>query len=159
MDHRRGYRARIVDDGLWQAAKARQGEPSEKYTTVIEATRNTHANRMNAAHRPRYLLSGLLECGVCGGPYAMRGQGPYGCSNHIMTGSCANGRSIQRPVIEERVLAGLKDKLMAPEAAAEAMKAYVEETTRLNRERRASGATDRKELAEIEKRIASISVR
>ena len=30
------------------------------------------------------------------------------------------------------------------------------ETTRLNRERRASGATDRKELAEIEKRIASM---
>ena len=147
---------RIVDDGLWQAAKARQGELSEKYATAIEATRNAHANRMNAAHRPRYLLSGLLECGVCGGPYAMRGQGPYGCSNHIMTGSCANGRSIQRPVIEERVLAGLKDKLMAPEAAAEAMKAYVEETNRLNRERRASGATDRKELAEIEKRIASM---
>ena len=147
---------RIVDDGLWQAAKARQGELSEKYATVIEATRNAHANRMNAAHRPRYLLSGLLECGVCGGPYAMRGQGRYGCSSHIMTGSCPNGRSIRRPVIEERVLAGLKDKLMAPEAAAEAMKAYVEETNRLNRERRASGATDRKELAEIEKRIASM---
>ena len=100
---------RIVDDGLWRAAKARQGELSEKHATAIAATRNAHANRMNTAHRPRYLLSGLLECGVCGGPYAMRGQGRYGCSNHIMTGSCANGRSIRRPVIEERVPAGLKE--------------------------------------------------
>ena len=86
----------------------------------------------------------------------MRGQGRYGCSNHVMTGSCANGRSIRRPVIEERVLAGLKDKLMAPEAAAEAMTAYVEETNRLNRERRASGATDRAALGEIEKKIKAM---
>ncbi len=60
------------------------------------------------------------------------------------------------PRIEERVLAGLTDKLRAPEAAAEAMRAYVEETNRLNRERRASGATDRKELAEIEKKIRAM---
>ncbi len=147
---------RIVDDELWQAAKARQGELAEKYATAIAATRNAHANRMNAAHRPRYLLSGLLECGVCGGPYAMRGQGRYSCSNHVMTGSCANSRSIRRVEIEERVMAGLKDKLMEPEAAAEAMKAYAEETNRLNRERRASGETDRKELADIGKKIKAM---
>ena len=45
---------------------------------------------------------------------------------------------------------------MEPEAAAEAMKAYAKETNRLNRERRASGASDRRELADIEKRIASM---
>ena len=147
---------RIVDDELWQAAKARQGEIAEIYATTIAATRQAHANRLNSTHRPRHLLSGLLECGVCGGPYAMRGQDRYGCSRHVMTGSCSNGRGIGRAVIEERVLAGLKDKLMAPEAAAEAMKAYVEETNRLNRERRASGAADRKELADIEKKIRAM---
>ena len=147
---------RILDDELWQAAKARQGEIAEIYATTIAATQQAHANRLNNTHRPRHLLSGLLECGVCGGPYAMRGQDRYGCSRHVMTGSCSNGRSIGRAVIEERVLAGLKDKLMAPEAAAEAMKAYVEETNRLNRERRASGAADRKELADIEKKIRAM---
>ena len=86
---------RIVDDALWQAAKVRQGELSEKYATVIAATREAHANRLNRTHRLRHLLSGLLECGVCGGPYAMRGQDRYGCSNHAMTGACANGRSIR----------------------------------------------------------------
>ena len=53
-------------------------------------------------------------------------------------------------------MAGLREKLMAPEAAAEAMKAYAEETNRLNRERRASGATDRRELAGIEKKIRAM---
>ena len=71
---------RIVDDALWRAAKARPGELSEKYATVIAATREAHANRLNRTHRPRHLLSGLLECGVCGGPYDMRGQDRYGCS-------------------------------------------------------------------------------
>ena len=55
--------------------------------------------------------------------YAMRGQDRYGCSNHVMTGSCANGRGIARTVLEERVLAGLRDRLMAPEEAAEAIRA------------------------------------
>jgi len=147
---------RILDDELWQAAKARQGEISEKYATSIAATRAAHANRLNSTHRPRYLLSGLLECGVCGGAYSKRGQDRYGCSSHVMTGACPNSRTVRRAEIEERVMAGLREKLMAPEAAAEAMKAYAEETNRLNRERRASGATDRKELAEIEKKIATM---
>ena len=147
---------RILDDALWQAAKARQGEISEKYATAIAATRAAQANRLNSTHRPRYLLSGLLECGVCGGSYSKRGQDRYGCSNHVMSGSCSNSRTIRRDEIEERVMAGLREKLMEPEAAAEAMKAYAEETNRLNRERRASGATDRKEFADIEKKIATM---
>ena len=147
---------RIVDDDLWRAVKDRQGEITEQYATVIEATQSARANRLNGAHRPRHLLSGLLECGVCGGPYSMRGQDRYGCSNHVMTGSCSNGRGIRRSVIEERVLSGLKDRLMEPEAAAEAMRAYADETNRINRERRASGASDRKELAEVEKKIAAM---
>ena len=147
---------RILDDELWQAAKARQGEISEKYATAIAATRAAQANYLNNTHRPRYLLSGLLECGVCGGSYAKRGQDRYACSNYIMSGSCSNSRTVRRVEIEERVMAGLREKLMAPEAAAEAMQAYAEETNRLNRERRASGATDRKELADIGKKIATM---
>ncbi len=147
---------RIVDDGLWQEVKDRQGEIAERYATVIEATQSARASRLNGAHRPRYLLSGLLECGVCGGPYAMRGQDRYGCSGHVMNGSCPNGRGIRRADIEERVLSGLKDRLMAPEVAAEAMRAHAEEINLINRERRASGASDRKELADVERRIAAM---
>ena len=147
---------RIVDNALWQAVKDRQGEITERYATVIEATQSARANRLNGAHRPRHLLSGLLECGVCGGPYSMRGQDRYGCSNHVMNGSCANSRGIRRPVLEERVLAGLKEKLMAPEAAAEAMRAWAEETNRLNRERRASSESDRRELEAVKKKMAAM---
>ena len=35
---------RIVDDDLWKAVKDRQGEITEKYATVIEATQTARAN-------------------------------------------------------------------------------------------------------------------
>ena len=147
---------RIVDDELWQAAKDRQEELTAQYATVIEATRTARANRLNGTHRPRHLLSGLLECGACGGPYAMRGQDRYGCSNHVMNGSCSNSRGIRRTELEERVLVGLRDHLMAPEAADAAVRAWAEETNRLNRERSASSEAERKELADVEKNIEGI---
>ena len=147
---------RIVDDGLWAAVKARQAELSRIYAGALADAGAARANRLNATHRPRYLLSGLLECGVCGSPFAIRNQGRYCCSRHMKSLSCSNTRSIRRAAIEERVLAGLKDRLMAPEAAAEAMKAYAEETDRLNRERRASGANDRKELAAVAGKVKTM---
>ena len=147
---------RIVDDELWQAAKVRQGELAAKYANVIAATRAAHANRLNGAHRPRSLLSGLLVCGCCRGPYALRGQDRYACSNHVMTGSCSNSRSITRAALEARMLEGLRARLMAPEVAAEAMRAYAEETNRLNRERRAGGQADRKALADVERKLKEI---
>jgi site-specific DNA recombinase len=147
---------RIVDDASWQAVKARQEALLALHSNSIAAMRTARANRLNATHRPRSLLSGLIFCSCCGGPYALRGQDRYACSNHVMSGICTNGRSIPRAALEARVLAGLKDKLMAPEIAAEAMHAYQEERNRLNRERRLSGGQDRRALEKAEKSIKGI---
>jgi len=147
---------RIIEDALWQAVKVRQGELATAHATAIAATRATVTNRLNASHRPRSLLSGLLVCGCCGGPYALRGQGRYACSNHVMSGTCSNTRTISRSQLEARVLAGLREKLMAPEIAAEAMRAYQEETNRLNRERRLSGEHDRRAQEKVERSVREI---
>ena len=90
---------RIVDDDLWQVVKVRQGQITEQYATVIEATQSARANLLNGAHRPRHLLSGLLEYGVCGGTHSMRVQYRNGCTNHVMTGTCSYARGIRRPEI------------------------------------------------------------
>jgi hypothetical protein len=69
---------RIVSDELWQAAKAKQAELTDKYTNVIAAVRKHHGtNRLNGTHRPKSLLSGLIFCGFCGGPYSLRGQARF----------------------------------------------------------------------------------
>ena len=54
------------------------------------------------------------------------------------------------------MLSGLRDRMMAPEIAADAMRAYAEETNRLNRERRSNGDAWQAELAKVEKQIAQI---
>ena len=147
---------RIIDDDLWQAVKGRQAALASAYSERVKASRNAIAQALNATHRPRTLLSGLLVCGCCGGSYARRGQDRYACMTHVRSGGCDNNRTIARKKLEARVLDGLKHKLMAPEVAAEAMRAYAEETNRLNRERRSTGESDRKTLADIERQLKAI---
>jgi hypothetical protein len=111
---------RIVDDKLWQAVRKRQGKIAEKFVNITEAVREHHrTNRLNVARRPRSLLSGLIFCGYCGGPYSLRGADRFACSNRISNGTCSNTRTIPREELERRVLAGRKDRMMAPEIAAE----------------------------------------
>ncbi len=148
---------RIVDDELWQSVRERQSEIAEKFVNVTEGVRKHHRkNKLNGARRPRTLLSGLIFCGCCDGPYSLRGPQRYACSNHISKGTCDNSRTIRQQELESRVLAGLKDRLMAPEIVEEAMRAYAEETNRLNRERRTNGDTWKAELIKVEKQIAQI---
>ncbi|WP_336814451.1 recombinase family protein [Bosea sp. MMO-172] len=148
---------RILDDELWQAARARQNEIADKFAKVTEGVREHHRqNRLNGARRPKSLLSGLIACGCCGGPYALRGADRFACSNHVGKATCDNSRTIPRPDLEARVLAGLKDRMMSPEVVEEAMRVYAQETNRLNRERRSNGDAWRSELAKVEKQIAGI---
>uniref|UniRef100_A0A9E8A1N4 Recombinase zinc beta ribbon domain-containing protein n=1 Tax=Bosea sp. NBC_00436 TaxID=2969620 RepID=A0A9E8A1N4_9HYPH len=148
---------RVVDDELWWAARARQDEIADKFAKVAEGVREHHRrNRLNVARRPRTLLSGLIFCGRCGGPYSLRGPQRYACSNHVSKATCDNSRTIRQDALESRVLAGLKDRMMAPEVVEEAMRAYAQETNRLNRERRSNGDACRRELGKLEKQITGI---
>lgn len=52
---------RIVSDELWDAVKQQQADCS------FEMGRNEGGQALNRAHRNKFLLSGLLKCGLCGG--------------------------------------------------------------------------------------------
>ncbi|MGX5721231.1 recombinase family protein [Shinella zoogloeoides] len=153
---------RIVPQDLWDAVKARQDALTVTYSKQIETSRIAmqakHSKNagMNATHRPRTLLSGLIYCGSCGGTYARRGQDRFACVNHVLGNGCDNARTIDRKALEARVLEGLRNDMMTPDMAEDAMRTYAEETNRLNRERRSTAETTRRELAETEKAIAEI---
>jgi site-specific DNA recombinase len=147
---------RIVDDKLWRAVRDRQTRIAAQYANVITAVRASAVNRMNGVRRPKSLFSGMIFCGVCGGSYSLRDKDRYACSNRVTNHSCHNKATILRADLEARALEGLRHKLMTPEAAAAAMKAYAEETNRLNHERRANSAGWKAELAKVEKGIAGI---
>ncbi|WP_316200724.1 MULTISPECIES: recombinase family protein [unclassified Bradyrhizobium] len=147
---------KIVDDELWQAARARQQQISALFGPNPANTREGRAKRLHLANRPVSLLSGLLTCGCCRGKIGILTPNRYGCLNHHRRGTCANNRTIMREKIEARVLAGLKDRLVSSEAVAEAVRAYAEEMNRLNHDRRARAETDHRALQKIERAVAGI---
>lgn len=147
---------RIVDDELWQTVRQRQQEIAEKFENVTKGVRAYRAKKLNGLRRPAFLLSGLLTCGCCGGQYGVVTRDRYGCLNRNRRGTCGNGRTIRRDVIEARVLAGLTEKLVSAENVAEAVRAYAEELNRQNRERRVQADIDRRALDKIERGIAGI---
>lgn len=105
---------RIIDDQLWARVKQRQIENEKLFS-------RTTTNKLNKSHRPRYLLSGLLECAHCGGPYAIMGKGRYGCTNRQkklpidMLGGivCTNSKTILRSELEDRVLVAFPESLLS----------------------------------------------
>jgi DNA invertase Pin-like site-specific DNA recombinase len=103
---------RIVSDELWARVRVQQLKNDELFP-------QSQTNRLNKSHRPKYLLSGLLECGICGGPYATMAKERYGCTNRrkklkieeLGRIRCTNSKTISRPELEERVLAVFPDRL------------------------------------------------
>jgi DNA invertase Pin-like site-specific DNA recombinase len=141
---------RIIDDGLWAAVKDRQGAHQE----LVERTERGY--RLNATHRRRFLFSGLLTCGGCGGGYAIIANDRYGCANHRNRGTCENRLVIKRQELEARVLVGLKEKLLAPELVKEFIAEYHAELNRRSRDAEADYEATRRELGDVERKIASI---
>jgi DNA invertase Pin-like site-specific DNA recombinase len=137
---------RIIDDDMWQTAKERQA-----------ATRLKTAIGLVRARRPQYLFSGLTKCGVCGGGFNLSSRQEMRCFNNVARGTCTNTRKIARAEIERRVLTALQTKFLSDPVAFEAFCAgFVEETNRLNRERRAQLADMPREIAALDKRSKEI---
>jgi site-specific DNA recombinase len=75
----------------------------------------------------------------------------YACTNHVLGNGRDNAGTVDRKALESRVLTRLRERMMTPENAAEAMRAYTQEANRLNRQRRGSMESTRHELAEAAK--------
>ncbi len=144
---------RIVADDLWEAAKRQQRALAERHAGIREAAQ---ARALVGARRPAYLLSGLLECGVCGGTYAVVVGDRYGCVGHHRSRSCTNSRTIRRGELERRALAGITEKLVSADKIEAAVAAYAAHINRENREQRIQAEADRRGLARIDKAVAGI---
>ncbi len=140
---------RIIDDDLWHSVKARQTATRGLICAPL-------GSRPERARRPRYLFSGLLSCGCCGGGYTLVGKTRYGCASARNKGTCDNRRSIDRNELEARVLNGLKDRLLSADLIAAYLKEYQREYNRLMQAERASRSTAERELAQVQRKIDQI---
>jgi site-specific DNA recombinase len=123
--------------------------------TLNQATADD-GNHLNETHRPRFLLSGLLRCGSCDGPYAIVARDRYGCSTRKQKGTCDNRLTITRQEIEPRVLEGLKERLLSPDLVAVFVEAFREETRRQRNAIKAEVASRHRKAAELDRKINAI---
>ena len=134
---------RVVEDALWDAAKARQEGRRH-------AMRESHGGYCpERAKRPKYLFSGLLRCGQCGATYTLVGKTRYGCAAARNKGTCENRRTIERSEVETRVLDGLKTHLLHPDLFA----VFVDE---FRREYEKSARRDTARRTHLERELAGI---
>lgn len=116
----------IVDRSLFDAAQVRKEERSHMAP--------------QRQRKAKYLLSGLLKCGCCGGGISVKdrdhGRVRIHCSTRRESGSCDNKKIFYMDEIEAAVLSGLKQHLKAPELLKEFAKAYQQERERLVADKR-----------------------
>jgi hypothetical protein len=108
----------IVTRELWDAVKARQAGLDR---TAAAKERTKAATDQPVAlwskRRPRYLFSGLMRCGVCGGGFSKISEAHFGCSTARNKGEtvCRNRLTIRRDALEATVMDGLRSRLMDPD--------------------------------------------
>jgi site-specific DNA recombinase len=112
---------RIVDDALWQRVKARQ-----EALDATPAVQGIKASRFWEQRRPEHLLTGLVHCDCCGGPFASVGRDYLACSAARKLGTCTERRGIRRALLEDVVLDLLKTRLMEPDAVAQFVRDFAE---------------------------------
>ena len=94
----------IIDKTTWDRVQAKFNDRKHH---------GTHGDAMRSGQRT-YLLSGLLRCGVCGGPMSVSGQkvnngvryASFGCTAHASRGGsiCSNNTTINEKKLTEAFL-------------------------------------------------------
>jgi site-specific DNA recombinase len=99
--------AALVDRRTWDLVQAR-----------LRHNKSAAGIKPGRGGKPRYLLSGLLDCGVCGSKFIIMGgsQHRYICGAYHAGGrsACSNHISVRRAVAEDAILSPVVAKLFSP---------------------------------------------
>ncbi len=122
---------RIVDQALWDQVKARQ-------STMKAARDDENGWAYWDRRRPRFLFTGLMRCGVCGGGVINFNKVRVGCASARNKGTCSNKTTMLRADLEALVLDGLQKHLMEPELTELFCRHYTQHMNKLAAEHNAS---------------------
>lgn len=136
---------RIVPQSTWDRAAAR----------IAHRTRH----HVRSGYVAKYLLSGLLKCGECGGHFVMADARAYSCSSFKGGKACGNAYRVPRRPLETTVLEPIRKQLLDPDLVrlmAEEMRRYYDERMQAAQ---TSAAEAPKELQELDARLARLRER
>ena len=141
---------RIVDDTLWEAAQAR----THAIRAKTSKQRDGGSRARGGGGASKYLFSGLLRCGCCGGAYVIVDRRRYGCAINKDRGdaACSNRLKVNRAIVEDRLLAGIKRNLLSDEA----YQVFEDEVARLLKVSQPDPAAARKAEAKARQEVDNI---
>jgi site-specific DNA recombinase len=108
---------RIISDKLWHSVRSLEKKST---TNKIRSKKGQLTGYYGSTTREKYLFSGLLKCGVCGGSMVAvtsKNRGSYlVCGLHRMRGdmACPNSTRIDRHLVEKTLLSEISEKLLEP---------------------------------------------
>ena len=141
---------RIVPQELWDRVQ----EMKKKLRSRMGGLAKRDGYRLLG--RPKFVLSGLVKCGLCGGNYISHNKGMLRCSNHIQRNTCTNNVGVNRIDLENRVLDSLKQNLLQEKHFHNFMREFKVAVQELS-----AGMVDKKkakekQLSEVTKKIENI---
>ena len=143
----------IISDDLHSEVQARMTETAHKG----EAVRKGMGEKARSGADGKYLLTGLLQCSVCGGPISSTGLNLFGCSVRHNRGvhACANDVKFRRDAAEQRVIEALRSRLFTAEALDKYVSHLASELSNQSSSTEAATTALRKDLQDAEKGIAN----
>jgi site-specific DNA recombinase len=124
---------RIVPETLWQAVRERFRDTRASY---LRATNGQLWGRPANGIESRYLLTGLAQCGRCGGSLIVHSRASAGrrahaylCSYHHLRGTtvCPGGLVLPVPQTNQAVLAAVELEVLHPEVVRRAINRAINE--------------------------------
>jgi site-specific DNA recombinase len=118
---------RIVSEELWERVQDVNRQRRDKAACVrLGGMTRTETSR-------KYLFSGIMRCGVCGGSFTVvGGKAPYvyyGCRNRRFRQACTSRTGIRRERLERQLIAAISANLLDPRLEEERVREF---TAQLN---------------------------
>ena len=143
-------------EGAWPALVTR-----ELFDAVQQAMRDRAPKvRRPASVGSKFLLSGLLRCGVCGRPYtgqgAKSGRFAYyvcGTLHREGAGTCSNGRYLNAPKVEAFIVEKIRERILTEATIVELVTLVAEEIDAMAGELAGRLAAIDAELADMRQRL------
>ena len=142
-------------EGAWPALVSKE---------LFEAVQEAMRERAPKVQRParvgsRFLLSGLLKCGVCGRPYSAQGAKSgqfayYVCGTLFREGAgTCSARYLNAPRVEDFVVEKIRERILTEETIVELVKLVAEEVDAMAGELSSRLEVIKAELSDVRKRL------
>jgi site-specific DNA recombinase len=154
---------RIVAEKLWEAAHDRLAATRATY---LRTTQGKLWGRPASGIEAKYLLTGLAQCGCCGGTLHVRSRKVgnrrayyYGCSSYHLRGTtvCTNNVNLPKEAADQAVLTALEDDLLRPEVVEGAIRRATELWAARGGALEAQRVALRGELQQVEGELANLA--